>query len=156
MPNYIKELKNFRKEKEKNYEGDNANVLITENLKDMIEITESVRVSIIDTKYTDCEINININGLSCKFIHGDKYKNDKNNFAKIISSDNQFYDLIFSGHLHNFSVNSENHGRYIVSTGCLSGFNDYSKDFFCCTNASQTIVILGDSKVEMIKDISLV
>ena len=107
-------------------------------------------------KYTDNEINIEINGLSCKFIHGDKYKNDKNNFAKIVSSDNQFYDLIFSGHLHNFSVNSENHGRYIISTGCLSGFNDYSKDFFCSTDASQTIVVLGDSKVEMIKDVSLI
>lgn len=142
-------------DKKKNYEGDNANVLITENLKDMIDITESVRVSFIDTRYTDSEINIEINGLSCKFIHGDKYKNDKNNFAKIISSDNQFFDLIFSGHLHNFSVNSENHGRYIISTGCLSGFNDYSKNMQCSTDASQTIVILGDSKVEMIKDIRL-
>lgn len=143
-------------DKKKNYEGDNANVLITEHLKDLVELNENIaRVSFIDTDYTDTEIDIEINGLSCKFIHGDHYKNDKNNFAKIVSAENKFYDLIFSGHLHNFSLMSENHGRYIVSTGCLSGYNNYSKDFHCCTNASQTIAILDNGKVEMIKDVQL-
>lgn len=143
-------------DKKKNYEGDNANVLITEHLKDLVEIKEDIkRVSFIDVDYTDTEIDVEINGLSCKFIHGDHYKNDKNNFAKIVSAENKFYDLVFSGHLHNFSLMSENHGRYIVSTGCLSGFNNYSKDFHCCSNASQTIAILDSGKVEMIKDVQL-
>ena len=143
-------------DKKKNYEGDNANVLITEHLKDLVEIKEDIkRVSFLDIDYADTEIDVEINGLSCKFIHGDHYKNDKNNFAKIVSAENKFYDLIFSGHLHNFSLMSENHGRYIVSTGCLSGFNNYSKDFHCCSNASQTIAILDNGKVEMIKDVQL-
>ena len=143
-------------DKKKNYEGDNANVLITEHLKDLVETNEDIkRVSFLDVDYTDTEIDVEISGLSCKFIHGDHYKNDKNNFAKIVSAENKFYDLVFSGHLHNFSLMSENHGRYIVSTGCLSGFNNYSKDFHCCTNASQTIAILDNGKVEMIKDVQL-
>ncbi|MBS5619642.1 hypothetical protein [Eubacterium sp.] len=142
-------------DKKKSFEGDNANVLITEQIKDLVEVSGSTRISILETNYSDSDINIMISGLSCKFIHGDKYKNDKSNFAKIISSDNQFYDLIFSGHLHNFSVQSENHGRYVISSGCLSGFNDYSKNFFCATSASQTIVILKENEVEMIKDIKL-
>ena len=143
-------------DKKKNYEGDNANVLITEHLKDLVETNEDIkRVSFLDVDYTDTVIVVEISGLSCKFIHGDHYKNDKNNFAKIVSAENKFYDLIFSGHLHNFSLMSENHGRYIVSTGCLSGFNNYSKDFHCCSNASQTIAILDNGKVEMIKDVQL-
>ena len=143
-------------DKKKNYEGDNANVLITEHLKDLVETNEDIkRVSFLDVDYTDTEIDVEINGLSCKFIHGDHYKNDKNSFAKIVSAENKFYDLVFSGHLHNFSLMSENHGRYIVSTGCLSGFNNYSKDFHCCSNASQTIAILDNGKVEMIKDVQL-
>ena len=142
-------------DKKKNYQGDNANVIVTEYLKSIINISQSKRISFIDTSYDDTEINIMINNLSCKFIHGDRYKNDKNNFSKIISSDNKFYDVIFSGHLHNFSIQSENHGRYIISTGCLSGFNDYSKDFFCSTNASQTIVILNNTNIELIKDVNL-
>lgn len=142
-------------DKKKNYEGDNANVLITEHIKDLIDVSSCERISVLDTNYNDSEINITVCGLSCKFIHGDKYKNDRYNLAKIISSDNQFYDLIFSGHLHNFSIQSENHGRYAISTGCLSGYNDFSKNFYCSSVASQTIAILKDNEVEIIKDIQL-
>lgn len=142
-------------DKKKNYEGDNANVLITEHIKDLIDVSGCNRISVLDTNYNDSEINITICGLSCKFIHGDRYKNDKSSLAKIISSDNQFYDLIFSGHLHNFSVQAENHGRYIISTGCLSGWNDYSKDMLCSSKASQTIAILSNNEVEIIKDVQL-
>lgn len=142
-------------DKKKNYEGDNANVLITEHIKDLVDVSGCERISILDTNYNDSEINITVCGLSCKFIHGDRYKNGKYNLSKIISRDNQFYDLIFSGHLHNFSIESENHGRYAISTGCLSGYNDFSKNFYCSSVASQTIAILKDNEVEMIKDIQL-
>ena len=142
-------------DKKKNYEGDNANVLITEHINDLVDVSGCERISILDTNYNDSEINITVCGLSCKFIHGDRYKNGKYNLSKIISSDNQFYDLIFSGHLHNFSIESENHGRYAISTGCLSGYNDFSKNFYCSSVASQTIAILKDNEVEMIKDIQL-
>lgn len=142
-------------DKKKNYEGDNANVLITEHIKDLVDVSGCERISILNTNYNDSEINITVCGLSCKFIHGDRYKNGKHNLSKIISSDNKFYDLIFSGHLHNFSIESENHGRYAISTGCLSGYNDYSKNFYCSTVASQTIAIIKDNEVEMIKDIQL-
>lgn len=142
-------------DKKKNYEGDNANVLITEHIKDLIEISDCERITVLDTNYNDSEINIDVCGLSCKFIHGDRYKNDKHSLSKIISSDNKFYDLIFSGHLHNFSIESENHGRYAISTGCLSGYNNYSKNFYCSSIASQTIAILKENEVEMIKDVQL-
>ena len=142
-------------DKKKSYEGDNANVLITEHIKDLVDVSGCERISILNTNYNDSEINITVCGLSCKFIHGDRYKNGKHNLSKIISSDNKFYDLIFSGHLHNFSIESENHGRYAISTGCLSGYNDYSKNFYCSSVASQTIAILKDNEVEMIKDIQL-
>lgn len=71
-------------------------MLITEHIKDLVDVSGCERISILDTNYNDSEINITVCGLSCKFIHGDKYKNDRYNLAKIISSDNQFYDLIFS------------------------------------------------------------
>lgn len=143
-------------DKKKNYEGDNANVIITEQIKHDIEITGMERVSVIDTQYDDKEIVLNINGLTCKFVHGDEIpKIDKNTMANMISCDNEFYDLLFHGHFHNFSCQSENNGRYIIGTGCLSGFNDYSRNFYCSGNASQTICILGDEKVELIKDVQL-
>ena len=94
--------------------------------------------------------------MKCKFVHGDDIpKIDNNSMARLISSDNEFYDLVCCGHWHNFSCRSENNGRYVVTNGCLSGRNTYSKSFLCSTDASQTIIIVGDSEVELVKDVNL-
>ena len=87
-------------------------------------------------------------GIKCKFIHGDhnKTKDGKTLIKSEMSVDNEFYDILFKGHLHNFSIESENNGRYIVR-GCLSGYNDFSLNFGCATFASQTIVVLGEKKI---------
>lgn len=143
-------------DKKKSYEGDNANVIITEQLKKYVKLSETKRISIIDNKYNDKEIKLEINGLLCKFIHGDEIpKIDNNTLANMISCDNEFYDILFCGHWHNFTCRSGNHGRYVVTAGCLSGFNDYSKRFYCSTKASQTICVLGNNKVELIKNVEL-
>ena len=80
----------------------------------------------------------------------------KKQLKEDISMDNKFYDLLLKGHEHNFRCVSENNGRYIVSTGCLSGYNNYSKTFGCATNASQTLIIIDKGKIELIKDVQLV
>ena len=69
--------------------------------------------------------------------------------------DNEFFDVYVEGHFHNFRCLSENHGRYIITNGCLQGFNDYSTRFGCATCASQTAMIVENGKVELIKDIQL-
>lgn len=143
-------------DKKKNYEGDNANVVITQQLKEYQKLSHNQRLSFINTQYNDSEIRIEVNGLKCKFVHGDNMpKINNNTMANVISSDNEFYDLICCGHWHNFSCRSENNGRYIVTNGCLSGRNTYSKNFFCSTDASQTIVIVNDKEIELIKDVNL-
>lgn len=143
-------------DRKKEYEKDNANTIINKQIKTYSELDGSVRLSVIDMEHTDKEIRLDINGLKCKFVHGDDIpKIDNNSMARLISSDNEFYDIVCCGHWHNFSCRSENNGRYVVTNGCLSGRNTYSKSFLCSTDASQTIVILGDSKVEMIKDVQL-
>ena len=47
-------------DKKKNYEGDNANVLITEHIKDLVDVSGCERISILDTNYNDSEINITV------------------------------------------------------------------------------------------------
>ncbi len=120
------------------------------------KLKRELRLSIIDTEHTDKEIRLDINGLKCKFVHGDDTpKIDNNSMARLISSDNEFYNLVCYGHWHNFSCRSENNGRYVVTNGCLSGRNTYSKSFLCSTDASQTIIIVGDGEVELLKDVNL-
>lgn len=140
-----------------NYDGDNADDIITRQIKRYNEIAKNKKAIIVDRKCTDKEIIKEINGLKCKFIHGD-IQNSKDGKAILkseISMDNDFYDLLFQGHWHNFKLESENNGRYIITTGCLSGYNDFSKRFGCSTVASQTIAIIGDNQVELIKDVKL-
>lgn len=143
-------------DKKKSFEGDNANVIINEQLKTYAELSDNNRLSFIDTKYNDGEIRMDINGVKFKFVHGDNLPRiNSNTMADTISSDNEFYDCLVYGHWHNFMCQSENNGRYIVANGCLSGKNTYSKSFFCSTNASQTIIIVGNKEIEVIKDVNL-
>ncbi|GAA0082955.1 hypothetical protein [Clostridium sp. CTA-6] len=140
-----------------NYDGDNADNIITEQIRKYNELSGNKRANIIKRNHTDKEIIKEINGLKCKFIHGDSQNNKdgKTILKNEISMDDDFYDILFQGHWHNFKLESENNKRYIVTTGCLSGYNDFSKRFGCSTVASQTIAIIGNNQVEMIKDVQL-
>jgi predicted phosphodiesterase len=147
----------FNGDKNANLDGDNAEVIIREQIKTYKELSNNERLTVVDRKHTDKAIVKDVNGLLCKFLHGeDSSKDGKKAIKNEISVDNQLYDILFKGHLHNFNIESENHGRYVVYTGCLSGFNDYSVRFSCATYASQTICIVDDNgKIEMIKDVVL-
>lgn len=140
-----------------NYDGDNADNIITEQIRRYNELSGNKRANIIKRNHTDKEIIKEINGLKCKFIHGDiqNNKDGKTTLKNEISMDDEFYDILFQGHWHNFKLESENNKRYIVTTGCLSGYNSFSKRFGCSTVASQTIAVIGDNQVEIIKDVQL-
>jgi predicted phosphodiesterase len=143
-------------DKDANLDGDNAEVIIREQLYKYIELSGNKRIHVTNRRHTDKEIVKDIKGLKCKFIHGEFKSNDGKQLMKNeISVNNEFYDLVFKGHLHNFKVESENNGRYVISTSCLSGYNDFSLRFSCSSCAGQTIAILTEKKVEMIKDVQL-
>lgn len=139
-----------------NLDGDNADTIIREQIKKYAELSKMVRLTVIDRPHTDKEIIKEIDGLLVKAKHGDKgAKDDKQDLKNDISMDEEFYGLLLKGHEHNHRVISENRGRYIVSSGCLSGYNDYSTAFGCATVASQTIVITKSNQIELIKDVQL-
>ncbi len=144
-------------DKKANLDGDNADTIISEQLKVYKALSKNNRLTITDRKHSDKEIYKIIKGFKCKFVHGDNIKTEdgKSAIKAEMSLDNIFYDLLFKAHKHNFKLESENHGRYIISTGCLSGFNDFSTNFKCATEASQTIVILKENEIELIKDVIL-
>ena len=146
----------FAGDKSENLDGDNANAVITPMLANFIELSGNKRIHVVNRSPFDSEISPVINGISCKFVHGDKNtKNDRQKISGQISMDGEFYDLYFEGYWHNFRCISENRGRYLVTSGCLSGWNDYSTSFNCATVASQTIAVIGDKKIELIKDVQL-
>ncbi len=149
-------------EKDANLDGDNSEVIIRKQIGMYARLSGNKRLTVVNRKHNDKEIKKVIGGLKCKFVHGDKIKakNGKVIIKNEMSMDNIWYDLLFKGHLHNFGIESENHGRHIISTGCLSGYNDYSTNFGCTTVASQTIAVIkqdliAGSEIELIKDVKL-
>lgn len=143
--------------KDANIEGDNANVIINENLITYVEIAKNNRITIGEVDYMDDTATFRINGLNVKVLHGDnRVGESKKLFDAESSMDNTKYDLILRGHYHNFNVSSQNNGGYVVTTGCLFGYNPYSvKKMSCNTNASQTLIVVGKDEIECIKDINL-
>lgn len=138
-----------------NLQGDNADIIIARQLYKYNEISGNKRLTIIENEPLADEIILEVNGTKHKFIHGDgKFKDGDKLIKSEMSMDDDSYSL-WRGHYHNFNIHSENNGRYIISTGCLSGYNDYSVNFGCTTWASQTIGIIGDGKIELIKDVQL-
>ena len=138
-----------------NLQGDNADIIIARQLHKYNELAGNKRLIILENEPLTDEIILEVNGTKHKFIHGDgKFKDGDKLIKSEMSMDNDSYSL-WRGHYHNFNIHSENNGRYIISTGCLSGYNDYSMNFGCTTWASQTIGIIGDGKIELIKDVQL-
>jgi predicted phosphodiesterase len=143
--------------KDANIEGDNANVIINENLITYVEIANNNRITIGEVDYKDDTATFKVNNINVKILHGDNRVGDsKKLFDAESSMDNVKYDLILRGHYHNFSMSSQNNGGYVVTSGCLFGYNPYSvKKMSCNTNASQTLIVVGNDEIESIKPINL-
>jgi len=139
-----------------NLDGDNADTIIRQQIKKYKELADIVRLTVVNRPHTDKEIIKTINGIRVKAKHGNSgAKDDKTDLKNDMSMDQEFYGILLKGHEHNFRCISENRGRYIVSGGCISGYNDYSTNFGCATISSQTIIILKPNGVELIKDVQL-
>lgn len=145
-------------DKDANIEGDNANVIINENVKTYKELSNNNRLSIGEVDYKDDSAYFNINGLNVVCIHGDnRIQSAKSLFdSENTLESNRSVDLILRGHYHNFNVASENNNGLVVTTGCLFGYNPYStKRMSCTTNACQTLIVVGDNEIENIKNVNL-
>lgn len=142
--------------KDANVEGDNSNVVITENIKKFVELSGNLRIYVGETDYKDDSAEFEINKLKVKVIHGDNRPSDKKKlFDGEATMNDGRYDLILRGHDHNFNMHSQN-GGYVITNGCLFGYNPYSvKRMSCTTKASQALIVVGDGKIETIKNVEL-
>jgi predicted phosphodiesterase len=127
------------------FDDDNANVIINSNVEKYIEFYKSKNLTYTPTADGATEINVELNGKKIKLVHGHMDEGNKRDRMKgYISMQNEFFDCLVYGHLHNYNVQESDHGRMTVGVGCLSGRNDYSKTFQCATNASQMMMVITD------------
>lgn len=132
-------------DKAASFDGDNANVVINEGIQDTLELINSPRLTFIKSKPHATSITREINGKKFKFAHGDKDRGgNKHKMKAHISMDNEFYDCYIHGHLHNFYIQPDDHGRMIVGVGSLMGRNNYSREIYCANNASQAFIVVRE------------
>lgn len=143
--------------KNANIEGDSSNIIIVETLKDFVELSQNKRIKVLDIDYKDDSAVFELCGKKIKVIHGDNRVTDsKKLYDSETSMDNEQYYLILRGHFHNFNITSHNNGGYVISCGCLFGYNPYSvKRMGCNTDASQTLIVMGENGIEDIKNVKL-
>jgi hypothetical protein len=143
----------FEGNKNKSFDDDNANVVIVEGLKDLLELVNTDRINLLDIAPDAKEIRLDVNGKKFKFVHGDKDRGGmKKRLKDHISNHNEFIDYFIHGHLHNFYVQDDDNGRMIIGVGSTMGKNNYSKEIGSTTDASQALIIVReDGNVTPIK-----
>jgi hypothetical protein len=53
-------------------------------------------------------------------------------------------------------MSSQNNASYVITLGCLFGYNPYSVDKVqCLTHASQSLIVASYDGIEYIRDINL-
>lgn len=135
--------------KNANIQGDNSNIVILGALQMLFAENERVEVVEIDEIDDSCEFEVN--GLKFLALHGDNRPAD---CKKLFDSEN--VDVILRGHFHNFNVATQDNGGYVITCGSAFGYNPYSKKSIGATaQASQTLILVGDKKIEFIKDLNL-
>ena len=135
-------------QKDENIEGDNINVIINENLKTLVEISNNSRITINDVDYLEDCAEFKVNNTRVKIFHGDNRPKEDKKIA-----DNN-YDLIIRGHYHAFSTSKQNNCQ-VVTNGCTFGFNPYSAKMGYETPASQSLIVINEEEIECIKEINL-
>ena len=144
--------------KDKNLEKDSSNIIINEGIKDMIELSNNNRIKIGEVDYKDDSAYFNLDGLNILAIHGDNRPSEP---KKLFDSENSMnfnnpVNLILRGHFHNFNISSQNNGGMVITNNCLFGYNPYSiKRLSCNSNASQSLIVVDNGKIDNIKNVDL-
>lgn len=132
-------------DKNQSFDDDNANVVITEGIKDLINLVDTDRITLLDLDGTEEEINLELNGKKLKFTHGhNEWGKKKDKIKDFISMSEEFFDIWVHGHLHNFYIQEDDHSRMIVGIGSLQGRNSYAKALGSATDASQAFIVIRE------------
>lgn len=135
------------------FDNNNVDIIINENIEYMVKLANIKRINVLKTDYK--ELNLRIGGLNCKFLHGDDKARDSHKLLTHCVAVENDLDVIFRGHWHNFQMVNGNYGKTCITSGCLSGYNEYSTKLGCTSEACQTIIIIRDGRIKAINNVIL-
>lgn len=137
--------------------GDSVEAVVDGLIRTLIDVSKdkTVNLSYINEGYTTEYIDYQIFGKNFVFVHGDKETRDGSAIIKKYSSMlSKPIDVLVKGHTHTFKVETENHGRKIITSGCLMGSDDYAEGLGYITEGSQLMIVvdehLGVTPIEIV------
>lgn len=140
--------------KEDNIDGDSTIFVINFMIKEFVEAKEAERIQYFEADHINYSVQLDINGIKIKAVHGDNEKGNKL-LATHGDIDDTNYNVIAMGHLHHFHVREVGRNKFEAYFGSLQGVNNYALKGKFLSNASQGIIVINEYNEIEIRRIDL-
>lgn len=129
--------------------GDSYSGMAEMTISSMLELQDNPNVNIIQNTNGPFLRTANIKGKEFVFVHGDLEKKDgAQTLQKYQSILNRPVDYLVKGHTHSYKVETESHGKMIITSGTLNDANDYARSLGYYSTGSQLMLIVNRHTVQ--------
>ena len=129
--------------------GDSYSGMAEMTIASMLELQNNPNVNIIKNTDGPYLRTVNVKGKEFAFVHGDLEKKDgAQTLQKYQSILNRPIDFLIKGHTHSYKVETESHGKMIITSGTLNDSNDYARSLGYYATGSQLMLVVNQHTVQ--------
>lgn len=129
--------------------GDSYSGMAEMTIASMLELQNNPNVNIIKNTDGPYLRTVNVKGKEFAFVHGDLEKKDgAQTLQKYQSILNRPIDFLIKGHTHSYKVETESHGKMIITSGTLNDANDYARSLGYYSTGSQLMLVVNQHTVQ--------
>lgn len=129
--------------------GDSYSGMAEMTISNMLELQGNPNVNIIKNENGPYMRTATVKGKDFVFVHGDLEKKDgAQTLQKYQSILNRPVDYLVKGHVHSYKVETESHGKMIITSGTLNDANDYARSLGYYSTGSQLMLIVNQHTVQ--------
>ena len=129
--------------------GDSYSGMAEMTIASMLELQNNPNVNIIKNTDGPYLRTVNVKGKEFAFVHGDLEKKDgAQTLQKYQSILNRPIDFLVKGHTHSYKVETESHGKMIITSGTLNDANDYARSLGYYSTGSQLMLVVNQHTVQ--------
>lgn len=129
--------------------GDSYSGMAEMTIASMLELQNNPNVNIIKNTDGPYLRTVNVKGKEFVFVHGDLEKKDgAQTLQKYQSILNRPIDYLVKGHVHTYKVETESHGKMIITSGTLNDSNDYARSLGYYATGSQLMLVVNQHTIQ--------
>lgn len=129
--------------------GDSYSGMAEMTIASMLKLQGNPNVNVVENSDGPYLRTRNIKGKEFVFVHGDLEKKDgAQTLQKYQSILNRPVDYLVKGHTHSYKIETESHGKMIITSGTLNDANDYARSLGYYSTGSQLMLIVNRHTVQ--------